>query len=342
VTLLDVRGQALEHGLSAPLVQAMRAHLARNGQVLLFQNRRGFSPVLMCHDCGWTAACTHCDARPTLHRSRGLLICHHCSHAQPAPVACPSCSARPLLAVGAGTERIEEALKNLFPAQRVERFDSDRLERRGELERLLADVAAGAVHILVGTQILAKGHDFAGVSLVGIVSADQALYGTDFRAVERMGQLVTQVAGRAGRAGQPGEVLLQTHEPEHPLLRCLVADGYAALCAQLLAERRLAGLPPFAHLALLRADAPDAAAPIRFLTEAKEIALAATSPVRVSGPVPAPMERRAGRYRAQLLLSCATRQPLQSRLAELVARVERLPAARRVRWSLDVDPADLF
>jgi primosomal protein N' (replication factor Y) len=330
VRLLDVRGQRLEHGLDG------------GGQVLLFQNRRGFAPVLMCHACGWTASCVNCDARPTLHRARGLLICHHCSKSQDAPVECPSCRARPLLALGQGTERIEDALKNQFPGKRIERFDSDRLTKRGELERLLDDVASGAVHVLVGTQILAKGHDFANVTLVGIVSADQALYGTDFRAVERMGQVVTQVAGRAGRATRPGEVLMQTHEPDHPLLQALLGRGYAALAEELLTERKMAGLPPFAHLALLRAEALEAELPMRFLASVRALALETASAVRVFEPVPAPMERRAGRFRAQLLLQAATRGVLQQRLGEWVPKLERLPLARRVRWSLDVDPADLY
>jgi primosomal protein N' (replication factor Y) (superfamily II helicase) len=266
VRLLDVRAQPLQHGLSAPLLEAVQRHVDDGGQALLFLNRRGFAPLLLCHDCGWIAPCPECDARLTVHRARALLICHHCGAQQPLVRQCPSCDGRALVAVGQGTERIEDALRNRFPRHRVERFDSDRLRKAGELSRLLADIRSGAIHILVGTQVLAKGHDFDGLSLVGIVSADQALYGSDFRAIERMGQLVTQVAGRAGRAARPGEVLLQTHEPDHPLLQTLVRGGYEALSEALLAERRQFGLPPFAQIALLRASARPAccASPNRF------------------------------------------------------------------------------
>ncbi|HUP90943.1 MAG TPA: primosomal protein N' [Solimonas sp.] len=340
--VLDLRGQALVHGLSAPLLGAIERHLGEGGQALLFINRRGYAPVLLCHDCGWMAPCAACDAHMTLHRARRLLVCHHCGAQQAMPRACPSCFARALLPVGLGTERIEDALRNRFPRHRVERFDSDRLSRKGELERMLDEIRSGKIHVVVGTQMLAKGHDFSGVSLVGIVSADQALYGNDFRAIERMGQLLTQVAGRAGRAGQAGEVLLQTHEPGHPLLRRLLEGGYGALCDALLEERRGAGLPPFAHLALLRAESEHAAAPLAFLQDVRAALAATPGGVAVSDPVPALMEKRAGQHRAQLLLQSRSRAALQAALAGLMPRLEPLRGARRVRWSLDVDPADLF
>ena len=341
VQLIDMRGRKLDHGVSPALFEAVQRHLEAGGQALLFINRRGYAPVLLCHDCGWSAPCSHCDAHMTLHRGRGRLICHHCGAQQAAPKSCPSCGAAQLVPVGQGTERIEDALRNRFPRHRVERFDSDRLRRAGELERLLADIKSGAIHILVGTQVLAKGHDFAGLTLVGIVSADQALYGSDFRAIERMGQLVTQVAGRAGRADQPGEVFLQTHEPEHPLLQTLIKGGYGALSQAVLEERRLTGLPPYSHLALLRAESEQAAAPLRFLQQARAL-LPARGPVSPGEPVPAVMEQRAGRTRAQLLLQSGSRPALQKALSAWVAQLDRLPDARRVRWSLDVDPYDLF
>jgi primosomal protein N' (replication factor Y) len=342
VQVLDVRTRALDHGLSPPLLDAVARHLDAGGQVLLFINRRGFAPVLLCHDCGWSAPCLRCDAHMTLHRGRGRLICHHCGAQQQAPAACPSCTSKSLVPVGQGTERVEEALRIRFPQHRVERFDADRLRRAGELQRLLADIRSGAIHILVGTQILAKGHDFAGLSLVGIVSADQALYGTDFRAIERMGQMVTQVAGRAGRGALQGEVILQTHEPQHPLLRMLVDGGYSALCDSLLEERRMAGLPPFSHLALLRAEATQADAPLRFLNEARAMMAADGEGVQISDAVPASMEKRAGNTRAQLLLQSSSRALLQRRLSAWVGQFDNLPSARQVRWSLDVDPGDLF
>ncbi|MGH8455937.1 MAG: primosomal protein N' [Stenotrophobium sp.] len=342
VQALDVRGRSLDHGLSPPLLEAVRRHLERKGQVLLFINRRGYAPVLLCRDCGWSAPCGRCDAHMTLHRGRTRLVCHHCGAQKPVPPACPQCASKNLVPLGQGTERVEEALRARFPEQRVERFDSDRVRRAGELERLLADIRSGAIHILVGTQILAKGHDFAGLSLVGIVSADQALYGTDFRATERMGQMVTQVAGRAGRAGQSSEVILQTHEPQHPLLRKLVEGGYAALSTALLEERRLTGLPPYSHLALLRAESTQPAAAMNFLNAARDLFMSVTTRVQVSEPIPASMERRAGHVRAQLLMQCASRAALQKHLAAWVPQIDALPGARQVRWSLDVDPYDLF
>lgn len=345
VQALDVRREVLHHGLSQRLLDSVQRHLDAGGQVLLFINRRGYAPMLLCHDCGWTAPCTRCDARMTLHRGRRRLICHHCGLQQPAPVACPSCGAKPLQPVGEGTERIEDALRNRFPMHRTERFDSDRLAKKGELQQLLDGIHSGAIHILVGTQILAKGHDFPRLSLVGIVSADQALYGADFRAIERMGQMVTQVAGRAGRGADGplrGEVLLQTHEPDHPALRRLITDGYDGLCELLLAEREAAALPPFSHLALLRAESMDAALPLQFLNAARELLAPHAGPVMISDAVPALMERRGGFIRAQLLMQSGSRAALQKLLAACVTRLDALPGARKVRWSLDVDPADLF
>jgi len=342
VQALDVRREPLQHGLSPRLLDAVQQHLDAGGQALLFINRRGYAPLLLCHDCGWSAPCTHCDARLTLHRGRRRLICHHCGAQQPAPVACPSCGHKTLQPVGEGTERIEDALRNRFPMHRCERFDSDRLSKKGELEALLDGIRSGDIRILVGTQILAKGHDFPELSLVGIVSADQALYGADFRAIERMGQLITQVAGRAGRAGQPGEVLLQTHEPQHPALQRLIQGGYPALADMLLAEREAVGLPPYSHLALLRAESLDEALPLRFLAAARALLEPHAAGVMLSDPVPALMERRGGYTRAQLLLQSDSRAALQKLLAAGVTRLDGLAEARKVRWSIDVDPADLF
>jgi primosomal protein N' (replication factor Y) len=341
IRMLDIRSRPLDHGMSAPLLEAIGKHLDAGGQALLFINRRGYAPVLLCHDCGWQAPCRQCDARLTLHRARGRLICHHCGAEQAVPVVCGACAGKALMPVGQGTERIETGLRDAFPGKRIERFDSDRIRRRGELGRLLADIRTGAIHILVGTQMLAKGHDFAGLSLVGILDVDQALYGSDFRALEHMGQLVTQVAGRAGRVGQQAEVILQTHEPNHPVLRSLLEGGYGKLADSLLAQREQLGLPPFSHLALLRAEGPALAAALRFLTEARD-ALTGDKHVAVLGPVPAPMERIRDRYRAQLLLQSGSRAALQRLLGAAVPKLDALPSARKLRWSVDVDPVDLF
>jgi len=341
IGVVDMRAQPLKHGLSAPLLDGVERHLAAGGQALLFLNRRGYAPALLCHDCGWVAPCPNCDARMTLHRARKRLICHHCGHAVTMPLACPDCGGTTLVPVGQGTERVEDTLRMRFPERRIERFDSDRLGRAGELERLLADVRSGAIDILVGTQVLAKGHDFAGLSFAGVLDVDQALYGSDFRALERMGQLVTQVAGRVGRTGQPGEVLLQTHQPEHPLLRVLIDRGYPAFCEALLQERRDFGLPPFAHLALLRAEAREEGEALAFLRQARD-RMPQGSGIEALGPAPAGMARRAGYHRAQLLLRGTSRTALHRLLEQWIANIETLPAGRRLRWSVDVDPADLF
>ncbi|MGQ0620934.1 MAG: primosomal protein N' [Panacagrimonas sp.] len=340
IELIDVRGQTLEHGLSAAMLDATGRHLDAGGQVLMFVNRRGYAPALLCHDCGFVVPCPHCDARMTLHRARQRLICHHCGNQARVPLRCGQCQGTELMPVGEGTERLEQVLRARFENLRIERVDSDSVSRVGELDRLLADTRDGHIRILIGTQMLTKGHDFAGLTLVGVVAADQALFSGDFRALERLGQLLTQVAGRAGRGAQPGEMLVQTHAPDHPQLRKLLHDGYRAFADDLLEQRRAGALPPFAHLALLRADALDADAPLAFLRGVAR-ALAGTG-VEVLGPVPAPMERRASRIRAQLLLRSRSRSRLQSVLAEWVPRLGTIAGARRVRWSVDVDPADLF
>ena len=340
ISSIDLRHNKAPEGLSEPLYQRISQHLEDGGQALLFINRRGFAPALLCQGCGWMSPCPNCDARMTLHRGRKQMICHHCARTQPVPEACPECQLKPLVPLGQGTERIEQALRARFAGRRIERLDSDRMQKRGELARLLADTRSGAIDILVGTQILAKGHDFAGLTLVGIVNVDQALFGTDFRALERMGQLVTQVAGRAGRGERAGEVLLQTHQPEHPQLRLLIEQGYAALASELLEQRQQHELPPYSHLALLRAESAQAGASLQFLQDAR--AALGTSAQLAMGPIPAPMERLNSRSRAQLLLRHRQRPALQKLLADWVPQLQQLPSARRVRWSIDVDPIDLF
>jgi primosomal protein N' (replication factor Y) (superfamily II helicase) len=345
IHLLDVRQQPLEHGLSEPLLVAVARHLAAGNQALLFLNRRGYAPVLLCHDCGWMLPCPNCDARLVLHRGRKRMACHHCGQLASVPTTCGDCGGSALVPVGQGTERIEEALRLRFPEARVERFDSDRLRSAAQMQKLFADVRSGAVNLLVGTQVLAKGHDFAGLTFAGLVDVDQALYGSDFRALERMGQLVTQVAGRVGRAGQPGEVLLQTHQPEHPALQLLAREGYPAFAAAQLRERRDFELPPFSSLALLRAEARREETALAFLRSARALFPArdgSDTPVEVLGPAAATMARRAGYQHAQLLLKCRSRAKLHRAISEWLPLLESHADARRVRWSLDIDPADLF
>ncbi len=343
IRLLDVRARSLDRGLSPRLAESMEHHLAAGGQVLLFLNRRGYAPALLCHACGWSGLCERCDMHMTLHAGQRRLRCHHCGVDRPAPPACPECGAAELLPVGHGTERIEEVLAERFPDVERVRIDRDSTRRKGALAEKLESARSGHARILVGTQMLAKGHHFPGVTLVGIIDADQGLFSADFRAGERMAQLVTQVAGRAGRADRPGEVLLQTHHPDHPLLQTLVTAGYAAFAEATLSERQAAGWPPFSHLALLRAEAATAAPPSTFLEEARATAQSlGAKGVYLLGPVPAPMERRAGRFRAQLLLQAERRTDLHRLLNQLAPALENLKSGRRVRWSLDVDPVDMY
>lgn len=336
--LLDARGRRLRGGMTPELMQVVQRHVGDGGQVLLFVNRRGYAPALLCHDCGWGATCNACDARMTWHKSRGRLLCHHCGAIRPVPTSCPSCDSAELRAAGFGTERVEEQLRRLLPEARIARADSDVMQRTGAWEALRDDVLAGAVQVLVGTQMLAKGHDFPGITLVGIVSIDQALFSSDLRATERMAQLVTQVAGRAGRGDRAGEVLLQTHVPEHPLLKRLLDDGYEPFARDLLDERAASRLPPAYPLALLRAESATERAATTFLEAAAAVIREAGA--EALGPIPAPMLRRAGRYRAQLWLQADSRAALQRALSRACVTLETMPLARRVRWAVDVDPAD--
>ncbi|MEW6646673.1 MAG: primosomal protein N' [Pseudomonadota bacterium] len=341
--LLDIRHQRLDGGISEPLYGVMGRHLERGGQVLLFLNRRGYAPVLLCHDCGWVASCRRCDAHLTYHAGQKRIRCHHCGTERPVPQQCGSCGSHDLRPIGHGTERVEEALRARFPDTGIERIDRDATRRKGSLEAKLERVHSGEARILIGTQMLAKGHHFPDVTLVGILDADQGLFSADFRAGERMAQLILQVAGRAGRAERPGEVLIQTHHPDHPLLRLLIEQGYGAFAAAALEERRQAELPPFSFLALLRAEAPGAAVPLAFLEQARRLAEdVGHAGVMVLGPVPAPMERRAGRYRAQLLLQAASRATLHRLLDAWLPLLEDSKEGRKVRWSLDVDPGEMF
>ncbi len=313
----------------------------------MFLNRRGFAPSLICHDCAWIAQCPRCDARLTLHQRAGEMRCHHCGHSQRPPLNCPSCNAADLRPLGVGTERAEERLATLFPNYPILRIDRDSTSRKGSMERLVQTINRGDPCLLVGTQMLAKGHHFPRVTLVAVLDADGGLFSADFRASERMAQLIVQVAGRAGRADQPGRVIIQSHLADHPLLVQLTEQGYFAFAEQALAERRSAGLPPFAHLALLRAEAHRPGDAEQFLDQACSLAEQLRAEhglqgVELLGPVPAPMERRAGKHRAQLLLQASQRPPLHQLLGRLLPPLEVLPGARAVRWSLDVDPIDLY
>jgi primosomal protein N' (replication factor Y) len=341
--IIDVREQTLEHGLSTALLARVRQHLDADGQVLLFLNRRGYAPTFMCYGCGWIANCRRCDAHLTWHRRDNRLHCHHCGSQRPLDSHCPECEGRDLHPQGQGTERVEQALAGHFPDVEILRIDRDTTRRKGELDRLLEQARSGHGRLLLGTQMLAKGHHFPNVTLVGILDADHGLFSTDFRASERMAQLIVQVAGRAGRHDRPGLVLIQTRHPDHPLLQLLVKQGYPAFAHAALQERQAARLPPSTSLALLRAEATDEKLPLRFLEVVREqVETSKIGQIEVWGPVPAAMERRAGRFRAQLLLQSDRRGNLQQLLSRLVRQLEQDKLARQVRWSVDVDPADTY
>jgi primosomal protein N' (replication factor Y) len=339
--LIDIRNQRLEEGLSAALAAQIGETLARGEQALLFLNRRGYAPTLICHACGWVAECRRCDARLVLHATERRLRCHHCGHEEPPLRDCPNCRTADLRPLGLGTERVELALAKRFPKARILRIDRDSTRRKGSLEGMLERIHAGEADILLGTQMLAKGHHFPDVTLVGILDVDGGLFSLDFRAGERTAQLIVQVAGRAGRELRPGRVLLQTRQPEHPLLRTLIREGYPAFAEAALKERREAELPPYSHQALWRAEAHDAETPAAFLACLCELA-ARQGEVLALGPVPAPMPRQAGRWRSQLLLQSAERKPLHEAVAALIRQLPGIPETPRVRWSVDIDPVDLY
>jgi len=341
LALIDLRAQAMRAGVSGAVLQGLERHLATDGQVLIYLNRRGYAPTLLCTSCGWIAPCGQCDARLTVHQNAGQLRCHYCGHEQALPAHCPRCgfAVKP---VGQGTERVAETLRELFPQQTLVRLDRDVARRSADVDAVFEAVLSGAARILVGTQMVTKGHHFPGVTLVVVLNADQGLFSTDFRAAERLAQTIVQVAGRAGRAARPGEVLIQTDYPDHPLLQQLLAGGYAAFAAGALAERQAAGWPPFSRLALLRASARTPRAALDFLQAARTAAAAAAdaAEVRILGPVAATMARRAGRYHAQLLLESTGRGALHRLLSQWRPQLGELPGARSVRFSLDVDPLD--
>jgi primosomal protein N' (replication factor Y) len=338
VRTLDLKLQPAENGFAPGLIAAIGERLARHEQSLVFINRRGYAPVLACHACGWTSGCERCTARMVLHKPDRCLRCHHCGAENAIPRACPTCGNVDLKAMGRGTQRVEETLEARFPQARIVRIDRDSARRRSELARTLDGIARGEADILVGTQLLAKGHDFPLLTLVGVLDADGALLSTDYRSAERLYATLAQVAGRAGRRAQPGEVLVQTRYPQHPLYASLASHDFAAFAAAQLAEREAAGFPPFVHEAALRAEADKLATAMAFLEDAARL-VPVPEAVRVYDPVPHVITRRADMERAQLLVQSASRPALQDFLR---AWTERLfaTAPRSVRWHLDVDPIE--
>jgi primosomal protein N' (replication factor Y) len=338
VRCIDLRREQLTEGLSAPLIMALKQRLKRGEQSLLFINRRGYAPVLVCGACGWLAGCPRCTSRLVVHLKEQRMRCHHCGHEERVPRHCPTCGAIELAPVGHGTQRLEETLAKFIPEARVLRVDRDSTRRKNALPEMLEKVHAEEVDILVGTQMLAKGHDFPKLTLVGILNADSGLYSADFRASEKLFAQLLQVSGRAGRASDNGEVLIQTAFPDHSLFAALKSGDYTAFAEALLAEREQLGLPPFSSQAMLRAEAHSLESAMRFLREA--IALAPDSKqVSVYDPVPALMARLAGKERAQLLVESSSRGALQKFLSAWMPALEA-HKTRNVRWALDVDPLD--
>ncbi|NUW68947.1 primosomal protein N' [Vibrio coralliilyticus] len=342
--VLDVKGQYLESGLSASLIAEMRQHLSAGNQVMLFLNRRGFSPALMCHDCGWIAECKRCDAYYTYHQYSNEIRCHHCGSQQPTIHQCQGCGSSNLVTVGVGTEQLEAQLGELFPEYKTIRIDRDSTRRKGSLESALGDIRSGKYQILIGTQMLAKGHHFPDVTLVALLDVDGSLYSSDFRASERLAQLFIQVAGRAGRASKPGEVILQTHHPEHSLLQALLTKSYRHFAETALQERKSAMLPPYSYLTLFRAEANNSQHVEAFLRQVRHTLEA--HPLfdgycQVLGPTPAPLAKRAGKHRWQLMLQTQTRPTMQKLLSSAKPAIQMLPNAKKVRWSLDIEPQDL-
>jgi primosomal protein N' (replication factor Y) len=334
----DPRSGRVEGGLTSGLIAAIERCLERGEQVLVYRNRRGFAPVLVCDECGWQADCEHCSAHLTWHRGAGRLNCHHCGRTHPVPRRCPECGSPRLEALGAGTERIEHVLGQRFPDVSVLRVDRDAVRGRDAFEQLLARTAGGEPCILVGTQMLAKGHHLPGIALAVMLDADAQLFSADFRAPERLAQSIVQVAGRAGRGGD-GTFVLVSRFPDHELIQALTGGDYRAASRQLLAERQAAELPPFTHLVMIRAEAREPEAARRFL---RAVAAAVDDDaIRVAGPVAAILQRRAGFWRHQLWLMAASRTALTRVTGELPGRIEAMPAARTVRWHIDVDPLEM-
>ncbi|MDH5302027.1 MAG: primosomal protein N' [Gammaproteobacteria bacterium] len=340
IETLDLRNQPMLENISHALLRETKKHLERGNQVLFFLNRRGFAPTLICHQCGNIEMCRRCDTHMTLHQQSKRLCCHHCGSERPIPHQCPSCGELDIRPQGFGTERVEKALAEHFANYEVIRIDRDTTRRKGSFEALLDKVHSGAGQILLGTQMLAKGHDFPNVTLVGILDADGGLFSMDFRATERLAQLVTQVAGRAGRGDKPGKVIIQTHHPEHPLLTTLIRDGFHAFAEAALDERRQAQFPPYRFAALIRAEATAQALPMDVLSALHTLS-ENHSKVEFLGPVPAVIEKRAGRFRAQLLLIAEHRRDLHALLAKIIQFLENHKDAKKVRWSVDVDPQDM-
>ena len=339
VHLVDTRIHSSAHGLSEPLTDAIAARLARGEQTLVFLNRRGYAPVLACPGCGWISGCPDCAANLVLHLAEKRLRCHHCGHSEGIPRTCPKCGNLDLQPLGRGTQRLETTLAERFPEARIVRIDGDSTRNRGSLEALLEDVREGRTDILLGTQILAKGHHFENLTLVAVLNADAGLFAADYRASERLFAQLEQVAGRAGRARRPGEVWIQTRFPDHALYQALVRHDYAGFAQSLIRERQQAGFPPFVFEAALRAESPDLARAAKFLGEAVLNAPEERDGITIFQPVPMALSRLARMERVQVVLQADSRPRLQRFLRDWNITLHGMRAAA-VRWHLDIDPTE--
>lgn len=343
IQLIDTRNLKLDTGCSPQLLQKIDQHIKANGQVLLYLNRRGFAPVVMCHECGWQSLCEHCDSRLTLHHSMHRLLCHHCGFAQPVPATCPSCGHHDVKHYGIGTEQLEQRLQKIFTQVPVMRIDRDSVSGRDEFASRLKTLNQGDPCILIGTQMIAKGHDYPAITLSAILDADQALFSASYRASERLVQTVFQVSGRSGRGRQQGEALVQTGFPEHPLMQSLLNQSYREISATILKERELFGFPPYARVIMFRADALSLEQALAKLEEIRSKLEVITKQAGINciGPIPALMTRRIGRYRAQLCLISPDFRKLRRSLKESMPTIENIPSTHAVKWMIDVDAHDL-
>jgi len=343
--IIDVANETLQEGFSEQLLFRIRKHIEQKNQVLVFINRRGFAPILNCQTCGWICECENCVTQFTVHSNPPSIRCHHCGAAARLPRACPQCKLKDLTTIGIGTQRIETFLQNQFASTPVIRIDRDSTRRKDSLQKMLDQVNKGSPCILLGTQMLAKGHHFPNITLVAILDADSGLFSADFRGQEHMGQTIVQVAGRAGRADRAGEVLIQSRHGSHETLQTLANEAYSKFSEQQLKERSSAQLPPFFHLCLLRAEASQMQPALQFLEQLAKMCASFSQhnslPIEQLGPLPAPMEKRAGKYRVQLLLKAEKRGNLQALLSQLCIELDTMKLPRSVRFSIDVDPQDL-
>jgi primosomal protein N' (replication factor Y) len=337
--VFDIRQQPLEFGLAKGMLERIALHLKQGSQVMLFINRRGYAPALMCHTCGHVEQCHSCNKPFTLHKSLYKLQCHHCGAAKPIPKACNNCQSSEISSQGVGTEQLEQGLVEYFPDYASVRIDSDTTRGKNKLDTMLNKINNNEYQILIGTQILSKGHHFPNVTLVVIMDVDGALFSADYRAAEHLAQLITQLAGRAGRAEKPGEMWLQTHDPAHPLLQDLINNGYGHFARYALLERQQANLPPYTYQALFKAQALSARDAHEFLQQIADL-FNHEAGLACLGPIPALMEKRQGQYRMQLLLQSQHRSTLQQAINRHINQIENLGLGHKVRWALDIDPQD--